>query len=96
MKILESSFFKNSSKKTHKVKFFEFYFQRKCSRGSCATFNENLYPCRLSVLRNLSHKFENLTDVTKSKSEKNKHRRDGMLRLGSSRNVQWSTESATE
>ena len=75
-----------------KPNFFEFFFDENVAQELAQLLAETWCPYLLWVLRNLPHKFEKLAHVTKS--AKKKHRRDGMSRLGTSRNVQWSAEGA--
>ena len=58
--------FKTSLKKPMKPIFFENFFRRKCSLGSCAILAKTWCPYRFWILRNLPHKFEKLAHVTKS------------------------------
>ena len=77
-----------------KPNFFRiFFFDENVAQEPAQLLAETWCPYLLWVLRNLPHKFEKLAHVTKSAKKKN--RRDGMSRLGTSRNVQWSAEGVT-
>ena len=93
-KIVKNSVFsKLLFKKNHEAEFFsKFFFDENVAQEPAQLLAETWCPYLLWVLRNLPHKFEKLAHVTKS--AKKKHRRDGMSRLGTSRNVQWSAEGA--
>ena len=89
-----SVFSKLLFKKNHEADFFsKFFFNENVAQEPAQLLAEIWCPYLLWVLRNLPHKFEKLAHVTKS--AKKKHRRDGMSRLGTSRNVQWSAEGVT-
>ena len=89
------AFFQNFfKKKNHEADFFrKIFFDENVAQEPAQLLAESWCPYLLWVLRNLPHKFEKLAPVTKS--AKKKHRRDGMSRLGTSRNVQWSAEGVT-
>ena len=73
--------------------FRNFFSDENVAQEPAQLLAETWCPYLLWVLRNLPHKTEKLAHVTKS--AKKKHRRDGMSRLGTSRNVQWSAEGVT-
>ena len=76
-----------------KPNFFRIFFDENVAQKRAQFLVETWCPYLLWVLRNLPQNFEKLAHVTKS--AKKKHRRDGMSRLGTSRNVQWSAEGVT-
>ena len=91
--VKNSVFSKLLFKKNHEADFFsKIFFGENVAQEPAQLLAETWCPYLLWVLRNLPHKFEKLAHVTKS--AKKKHRRDGMSRLGTSRNVQWSAEGA--
>ena len=95
-------------KKNHEADFFsKIFFGENVAQEPAQLLAETWCPYLLWVSRNLPHKFEKLAHVTKSAKKKRhhmgnlaplvpqKHRRDGLSRLGTSRNVQWSAEGVT-
>ena len=92
-KIVKKAFFqKFFGKKLMKPIFFETFFRRKCSLGSCATLSENMVSVSLLGFGKIVSEVWKIS--TCHEICEKKHRRDGMSRLGTSRNVQWPAEGA--